>query len=68
MLLYWIIGIIIVVIAALIIIKLIAPNDSDPDSKLGILEHPSTFKKQSIEYVDKSLTSNASTPKTNNNG
>lgn len=55
MLLFWLIGIVIVFIAALVIIKLIVGQDPDPDSNLGILEHPSTFQKQSVEYVDKTL-------------
>lgn len=65
MLTYWIIGFIVIVIAALIIIKLIVPKDPNPDSNLGILEHPSTFEKQSIEYVDETLRSTKSNSNTN---
>ncbi|MBO6605494.1 hypothetical protein [Psychroserpens sp.] len=68
MLLYWIIGFIIIILAAVLIVKLIVPKDSNPDSNLGILEHPSTFEKQPIEYVDKSLTSTEDEHKTDADG
>lgn len=68
MLLYWIIGFIVIVLAAVLIIKLIVPKDPNPDSNLGILEHPSTFEKQPIEYVDKSLTTSDDEHKTDADG
>lgn len=68
MLLYWIIGFIVIVIAAIVIIKLIVPKDRNPESNLGILEHPSTFEKQPIEYVDKSLKESAKKHNKEDNG
>ena len=65
MLTFWIIGSIVIMIAAFIIIKLMVPKDSNSDSNLGILEHPSTFEKQSIEYVDETLRSTKSNSNTN---
>ncbi|WP_353776936.1 hypothetical protein [Winogradskyella sp. 3972H.M.0a.05] len=50
---YWLIGIVIVFIIAFIIIKLAFNTDENPDSQLGILEHPSAFEKSGIERVDK---------------
>lgn len=61
--LYWVLGFIVVMIAALVIIKLSVNTNDNPDSNLGVLEHPSTFKKQEIEYVDKSLKSDSNTEK-----
>ena len=52
---YWLIGIISIFVIAIIIIKLIVNTKDNPDSKLGILEHPSTFEKQNIEHVDYEL-------------
>lgn len=54
----WIIGIVFVFIIAFIIIKLSIDTTKNPDSNLGILEHPSTYEKPNIEVVDKSLKSN----------
>ena len=54
---FWLIGIG-VVIVAFIIIKFAVSKAANPDSTLGVLEHPSTFKKQNIEMVDKSLKAN----------
>ena len=55
---YWLIGsIIFVFVLAFIIIKLSVNTNANPDSGLGILEHPSAFKKQDIEMVDKHLKS-----------
>ncbi|NRA93681.1 MAG: hypothetical protein HRU26_13565 [Psychroserpens sp.] len=53
--LFWVIGVIVISIAAFIIIKLSVDTNKNNDSSLGILEHPSTFEKQPIEYVEKSL-------------
>lgn len=53
--LFWIIGCIAIIIIAYIIIKISLASEKNPDSNLGILEHPSTFKKQNIEMVDESL-------------
>lgn len=53
--LFWFIGVIVISIAAFIIIKLSIDTNKNSDSNLGILEHPSTFEKQPIEYVEKSL-------------
>lgn len=52
---YFLIGTIAVFIIAYIIIKLTINTKENPDSQLGIMDHPSTYKKQSIEMVDKSL-------------
>lgn len=52
---YWLIGVIAIIVLAFVIIKLTINTKENPDSNLGILEHPSTFKKQGIEMVDKSL-------------
>ncbi|MGB1307398.1 MAG: hypothetical protein ACPG6B_00710 [Oceanihabitans sp.] len=51
---YWLIGILIVVIA-FVIIKLSLDTKKNPDSNLGILDHPSTYKKQKIEMVDRTI-------------
>ena len=52
---YWIIGSIAIVVLAYIIIKLTINTSDNPDSNLGVLEHPSTFEKQNIEMVDPAL-------------
>ena len=52
---YWLIGIISVFIVALVIIKLSIDTKKNPESNLGILEHPSTYSKQPIEMVDKQI-------------
>lgn len=53
---YWFIGsIIFVFVLAYVIIKLTVNTKENPDSNLGILKHPSTYKKPDIEMVDKSL-------------
>ncbi|MEY8849363.1 hypothetical protein AB9K26_11135 [Psychroserpens sp. XS_ASV72] len=57
--LYWILGFIVIIFAALVIIKLSVNTNDNPDSNLGVLEHPSSFEKQGIEYVDKSLKSDS---------
>ena len=50
---YWFIGaIIFVVVLAFVIIKLSVNTKENSDSKLSILEHPSTFTKPDIEMVD----------------
>ena len=50
---YWFLGgIIFVFVLAFVIIKLLINTKENPDSSLGILEHPSTFKKQDVEMVD----------------
>ena len=51
--LFWVIGVIVISIAAFIIIKLSVDTNKNNDSSLGILEHPSTFEKQPIEYLQK---------------
>jgi len=51
----WIIGIVFIFIVAFIIIKFSIDTTKNPDSNLGILEHPSTYKKQNIEMVDESV-------------
>ena len=43
---------------AYVIIKLTINTKENPDSNLGILEHPSTYKKQDIEMVDNDSLSN----------
>lgn len=53
----WIIGIAFIFIIAFIIIKLSIDTSKNPDSNLGILDHPSTYEKPNIEMVDKSLNS-----------
>ena len=55
---YWAIGTIFIFVLAFIIIKLVVNTKDNPNSKLGILEHPSTFKKQDVEMVDDSLSEN----------
>ena len=56
---FWLItGIVFIFVLAYVIIKLSINTKENPDSGLGILEHPSTFKKQDIEMVDESLKSN----------
>ncbi len=48
-------GIVFIFVLAFVIIKLTVNKNDNHDSGLGILEHPSTFKKQVIEMVDKRL-------------
>ncbi|WP_431156955.1 hypothetical protein [Winogradskyella poriferorum] len=48
----WLLGTGFIIILALVIIKLVVNTNDNPDSSLGILEHPSTFKMQKIEHVD----------------
>jgi len=56
---YWFIGsIIFVFVLAYVIIKLTINTKENPDSNLGILEHPSTYKKPDIEMVDNDSLSN----------
>ena len=55
---YWAIGTIFIFVLAFIIIKLVVNTKDNPNSKLGILEHPCTFKKQDVEMVDDSLSEN----------
>lgn len=56
---YWFISsIIFVFVLAYVIIKLTINTKENPDSNLGILEHPSTYKKQDIEMVDNDSLSN----------
>jgi len=56
---YWFIGsIIFVFVLAYVIIKLTVNTKENPDSNLGILEHPSTYKKPDIEMVDNDSLSN----------
>ena len=58
---YWFLGsIVFVFVLAYVIIKLTLNTKENPDSGLGILEHPSTFKKQDIEMVDKSMKNDSS--------
>lgn len=42
-----------VIVIAFIVVKITTNKAVDPDSQLGILEHPSTFKKQGVEMVEK---------------
>ena len=51
----WVFGTIFIFVFAFVIIKLIINTNENPDSKLGILEHPSSFNKQDAEMVDDSL-------------
>ena len=53
---YWLIGILVIFIVAFVIIKLSIDTGKNPDSNLGILDHPSTYEKDDIEMVDESLT------------
>ncbi|RKE98948.1 hypothetical protein [Ichthyenterobacterium magnum] len=55
---YWIIGTAVIFIVAFIIIKLTINTKKNPDSNLGILDHPSTYKRQNVEMVDESLKEN----------
>lgn len=50
---YYLLGTIAVFVIAYILIKLTVKEN--PDSQLGIMDHPSAFKKQDIEMVDKRL-------------
>ncbi|WP_418512745.1 hypothetical protein [Corallibacter sp.] len=52
---YYLIGTIAVFVIAYILIKLTVNTKENLDSQLGIMDHPSTFKKQDIEMVDKRL-------------
>ncbi len=51
----WVFGTIFIFVFAFVIIKLTINAKENPDSKLGILEHPSSFNKQDVEMVDDSL-------------
>ncbi|RCT53723.1 hypothetical protein [Winogradskyella sp. KYW1333] len=51
----WVFGTIFIFVFAFVIIKLTINTKGNPDSKLGILEHPSSFNKQDVEMVDDSL-------------
>ena len=53
--LWFIGGIVFIFVLAFVIIKLTINTKENPDSALGILEHPGTYKKPNIEMVDKSL-------------
>ncbi|WP_369998866.1 hypothetical protein [Winogradskyella sp.] len=55
---YWVIGIVFIFLLAFVIIKLTINTRENPDSTLGILEHPSTYKKPDIEMVDECLKDN----------
>lgn len=54
---YYLLAIPIIFIVAYVIIKLTMNTKENPDSKLSVWEHPSTFKKQNIEMVDNALKS-----------
>lgn len=51
----WVFGTIFIFVFAFVIIKLTINTKENPDSKLGILEHPSSFNKKDVEMVDDSL-------------
>ena len=51
----WVFGTIFIFVFAVVIRKLTINTKENPDSKLGILEHPSSFNKQDVEMVDDSL-------------
>lgn len=51
----WVFGTIFIFVFAFVIIKLTINTKENPDSKLGILEHPSSFNKQDVEMLDDSL-------------
>ena len=51
----WVFGTIFIFVFTFVIIKLTINTKENPDSKLGILEHPSSFNKQDVEMVDDSL-------------
>ena len=51
----WVFGTIFIFVFAFVIIKLTINTKENPDSTLGILEHPSSFKKQDVKMVDDSL-------------
>lgn len=51
----WVFGTIFIFVFAFVILKLTINTKENPDSKLGILEHPSSFNKQDVEMVDDSL-------------
>ena len=52
---FWLIGFVVIFVLAYIIIRITINTNENPDSTLGILEHPSTFKKQDIEMVDEAF-------------
>ena len=52
---WFIASIIFVFVLAFVIIRLSINKNENKDSGLGILEHPSAFKKQGVEMVDESL-------------
>ena len=52
---FLLIGFVVIFVLAYIIIRLTINTNENPDSTLGILEHPSTFKKQDIEMVDEAF-------------
>ena len=54
---WFIASVVFVFVLAFVIIKLSINEDEKKDSSLGILEHPSTFKKQGVEMVEESLKS-----------
>ncbi|WP_111683095.1 hypothetical protein [Winogradskyella tangerina] len=57
---WFIASVVFVFVLAFVIIKLSINKNENKDSSLGILEHPSTFKKQGVEMVDESLKSKSS--------
>ncbi|PNQ74696.1 hypothetical protein C1T31_00720 [Hanstruepera neustonica] len=52
---YYLVGTIAIFVIAYIIIKLSINTKENPDSQLGIMDHPSTYKKQDIEMVENTL-------------
>ena len=42
-----------------VIIRLVVNTNENPDSSLGVLEHPSKFKRQRIERVDETKDQNS---------
>lgn len=55
---YYLIGTIAIFVIAYIMIKLYINTKENPDSQLGIMDHPSKYKKQDIERVDNNLQAN----------
>lgn len=52
---YWVLGFIFIIVLAYVIVRLSVNTNDNKDSKLGILQHPSFYKKQEIEMVDDSI-------------
>lgn len=47
---YWLIGTLFIFVLAFVIIKLSINTKENPDSSLGILEHPALFKSRILRW------------------